>query len=564
MNRFILLVCSFITSILFIGCVNILEPVSLYGKLKSDTQNKQEEFKINIEPLTFSSARKANQDPYIRKLMSKGSGSQANVLLETEILDTKLPQLSQKPDYTIGTGDEVTFLLQTEFSNKNPQLPDLPSPAKYHIGVGDELTFIHVSNSSIKGLPSTIDDLTADLGELLVTKGVVGTNGNVLLLGLGNITVGNRSLSDVRDEVRNILIRGGLTPNFQLEITKFNSKAAYLSTTNDEFSRVIPINNIPRTMQEVVLSSGVSLSAQNKTIINLIRNKRKYRITAKQLLDTTTPNFHIQDGDIIDIENLTKFEVSKSTVDSTGFILLPEIGKIKAKGKTLEKIQLEATRILSERGLVPQFQLELSDFKSKSVYLTINNQTQVVPITNKSITIRELLLMNTNEVLIKSEGLNLFTLKRNGKEFRIALSQILSPETKDIWVQDGDQLGIKNLKYKPGQVFALSGASSANIIQIYPSKRETLSDVLFVDNGALSNTYAQRSEVYLLRGQNPSKAYHLDAQSVSRLLVAAETELRPNDIIFVAERPIISFGRILSEITPLRILLRDIQNNNIP
>jgi hypothetical protein len=47
-------------------------------------------------------------------------------------------------------------------------------------------------------------------------------------------------------------------------------------------------------------------------------------------------------------------------------------------------------------------------------------------------------------------------------------------------------------------------------------------------------------------------------------LVAAKTELRPNDIIYVAERPIISFARTLEEITPLRNLLRDIQNDNIP
>ena len=36
------------------------------------------------------------------------------------------------------------------------------------------------------------------------------------------------------------------------------------------------------------------------------------------------------------------------------------------------------------------------------------------------------------------------------------------------------------------------------------------------------------------------------------------------DIIYAAERPIISLSRTLSEIIPLRTLIRDIQNNNIP
>jgi polysaccharide export outer membrane protein len=141
---------------------------------------------------------------------------------------------------------------------------------------------------------------------------------------------------------------------------------------------------------------------------------------------------------------------------------------------------------------------------------------------------------------------------------------ILDPKSEDIFVMDGDQIEVESLAYKPGQVFALSGAGNAQIVPIDPSQRETLADILFVPAGALSNLLAKRSEVYLLRGQNPSLAYHLDAQNVSRILIAAKTELRPNDIIYVADRPIISFSRTLSEILPLRILLRDIQNDNIP
>ena len=142
--------------------------------------------------------------------------------------------------------------------------------------------------------------------------------------------------------------------------------------------------------------------------------------------------------------------------------------------------------------------------------------------------------------------------------------QILDPNAPDIWVADNDHIEIENLAYKPGQVFALNGAGNAQMVLIDPSKRETLADILFTPKGVLNNLMAKRSEVYLLRGQKPSVAYHLDAQNVSRILVAAKTELRPNDIVYVADRPIISFSRLLAEIDPLRILLRDIQEDNIP
>jgi polysaccharide export outer membrane protein len=68
----------------------------------------------------------------------------------------------------------------------------------------------------------------------------------------------------------------------------------------------------------------------------------------------------------------------------------------------------------------------------------------------------------------------------------------------------------------------------------------------------------------LLRGRKPTQAYHLDAQNPASVLVADAVELRPNDIVFVAEQPLTSFNRTLLNILPLRVLLRDIQDNNFP
>ena len=102
------------------------------------------------------------------------------------------------------------------------------------------------------------------------------------------------------------------------------------------------------------------------------------------------------------------------------------------------------------------------------------------------------------------------------------------------------------------------------IVPIDPKIRESLADVLFTPNGVLSSPTAKRSEVYLLRGSAPVRAYHLDAQNPTRLVVADAMELRPNDILYVAEQPIVSFNRTLASLTPLRILLRDIEDDNIP
>jgi len=122
---------------------------------------------------------------------------------------------------------------------------------------------------------------------------------------------------------------------------------------------------------------------------------------------------------------------------------------------------------------------------------------------------------------------------------------------------------VQNLRYQSGKVFLLGGVTP-QIIPILPEERQTLAEALFAKSGPLATSTAQRSAVYLLRGQDPVQAYHLDAQNPIRVLVADEVELRPNDIVFVAEQPISTFNRTLASITPLRILLRDIKNDDLP
>ena len=122
---------------------------------------------------------------------------------------------------------------------------------------------------------------------------------------------------------------------------------------------------------------------------------------------------------------------------------------------------------------------------------------------------------------------------------------------------------VQNLEYQSGKVFLLGGVSPT-VIPIQPEKRQTLAEALFAQNGPLATSTAQRSVVYLLRGRDPVEAYSLDAQNPLRVLVADAVELRPNDIVFVAEQPITTFSRNLANSIPLRVLLRDIQNNNVP
>tara|TARA_B100000767_G_C19662855_1_gene491776 strand:- start:324 stop:1091 length:768 start_codon:yes stop_codon:yes gene_type:complete len=251
-------------------------------------------------------------------------------------------------------------------------------------------------------------------------------------------------------------------------------------------------------------------------------------------------------------------------VGSRGNILIEGLGSFKAKNRSLAELQVDITRAISKLGQVPNFQLEITDYKSQEFFLiTENYGSKAIALNKSQLNLKDAVLSNLSSNH-NNKNLTIVELIRNGREYRMTLQEVLNQRGSETIIQNNDTIRVKDFEYKPGQVFALSGAGNAQMVSIDPSKRETLADILFTEQGAFNNLLAKRSEVYLLRGQNPSNAYHLDAQNVSRILVAAKTELRPNDIVYVADRPIISFSRTLLEILPLRILLRDIQDNNIP
>jgi len=576
-----LIICCIASALLLNGCNKILEPVSLIvNKQYDSSKSEQEEFEINIKSLTFKTAEKANNAPYSRRMVLTGSGSRANVIDEANFLQSNFPKRSSKPDYLLGIGDRLLLTQQNEFVTKSAQWPNVSSESEYILGIGDELTFTQSNdnNQDISIALSGEGELvpTKDSNTLITTQGVIGSNGNVLLFGLGNILAVNRTLESVRTEVRNILIRNGLAPNFQLEISNFRSNKAFVTINNDKSqtinvsnnkSQTITLNNLQINLKELALKSGYSVSDNNLVMIKLTRNGQEFRYTAGQLFDLTAPEIIIQNNDQIAIQIISDKAIKiEATVGSKGNILLGYLGSISAVNRTVDDIYEEISSILIENGINPNIQLEVTEFNSKKAYLIQKNvHSIIVPLTSSAITLRELIVATKSHdnPLVKSD-LSIVLLKRNGQVFHMTEDQILDPKTQDIWIINDDQIEIEGLEYKPGQVFALSGAGSAHVVSIEPSKRETLADILFAKNGALNNLMAKRSEVYLLRGKNPSVAYHLDTQNVSRILVAAKTELRPNDIVYVADRPIISFSRTLSEILPLRILLRDIQDNNIP
>ena len=372
-NKLLIVSCIFIIS----GCASVVEPIKIDDL--SPNSKLQEQLPIEVMPLTFAAAEELNVQRFPRILSLPGDRFSAKVISDQDIQRNQFP-----PD-----ADTFSYLL----------------------GVGDQISFINQSSSGVT-----------------TTTGRIGSDGTLLLIGVGRLEAKGRHINDLRDEVRSILIRNGLTPDFQMEMAGFNSQKAYITTDSppdekpDQIKYILPITDRGTPLREIIATAGIAF------------NEKKF---------------------------------------------------------TIVKIQ------------------------------------------------------------------------RSGKTYTFSLSDLFSETAPRVFLKDQDHVFIQNLEYVKGKVFLVGGVKP-KVLEIQPELRQTLAEIIFAPEGPLEEPSAQRSAVYLLRGHSPVKAYHLDAQNPARILVAGALEMRPGDIVYVAEQPINTFNRVLETILPFRLFSRDTSKGNFP
>jgi len=97
--------------------------------------------------------------------------------------------------------------------------------------------------------------------------------------------------------------------------------------------------------------------------------------------------------------------------------------------------------------------------------------------------------------------------------------------------------------------------------------RASLADAMFDNAGGISSVTGDVSEIYVLRASDDPRdfgavtAWHLDARNAANLALMTSFELRPDDIIFVAQQPITRWNRAISQILPTIISTAGLASN---
>lgn len=297
------------------------------------------------------------------------------------------------------------------------------------------------------------------------------------------------------------------------------------------------------------------------------------------------------------------------TVQDDRTITIPDVGRIEVGGLTLARAEDAIFSSLIDRQIDPSFSVEIAEFNSQrfSVGGAVNNPS-VLPISLGPVYLNEALAAVGGTTISDTEFASI-RIYRDGELYQIPWTDYAnSSEWQRIPLTDGDSIFVDtSFQLAQAEAYfeqqirlfeirrsaradALSelqteinirraqleerrsnfetqldlGAVDRDFIyltgevdtpQRYPMPFNgslSLADALFEAGGIAESTGNPR-QIYVLRqeGGNPGvTAYRLDGSNVVNMVLATQMELRPSDIIFVAEQPVTRWNRAVRQIVP--------------
>lgn len=301
------------------------------------------------------------------------------------------------------------------------------------------------------------------------------------------------------------------------------------------------------------------------------------------------------------------------TVQDDGSVNIPDVGRVRIAGLTVDEAEAVLFQRLVENQMDPTFSLEVSDFRSKRVSVGgAVGKPAVIPITLRPLYLDEA-LAQVGSVSVADIDLGSVRIYRDGTLYQIPLTALYeNADLQRIRLIDGDSVFV-DTEYQldraeqyfeqqirltqtrlAGRERALEELSTEVRLRrdnlnearanyqtrldldavdqdyvyitgevekqsryVLPYERHaTLADAIYDEGNGIAKSTGDVSQIYVLRASADPRefgavtAWHLDARNAINLTMAARFQLRPSDVIFVAENPVTRWGRTIAQITP--------------
>jgi len=254
-------------------------------------------------------------------------------------------------------------------------------------------------------------------------------------------------------------------------------------------------------------------------------------------------------------------DLPPQVVGSDGMINVPPLGRVLARGKSVQQFEAFLARRLAQQLVEPSVIVRLSDRRSASVsVLGQVNSPGVFPINANNGHLIEM-LAEAGGPLGSSRNL-VVSLSRAGRTSDIRLSDLYGNSDANVHMRDGDVISVEVVD----NAFTFLGAGAANAKIDFPSSQLSLAEGIG-QAGGLLNRRADRRGVFVFRiedrivletlgvdvskleGERLPVVYRFDARRPDMIFLASAFNLRNDDVVYVSDSPVENINAVLSAVT---------------
>jgi len=256
--------------------------------------------------------------------------------------------------------------------------------------------------------------------------------------------------------------------------------------------------------------------------------------------------------------SVNRGSIPNSTVDSSGRILVPFAGAVRAAGRTTRQLAQEIKRRLKEKTVDPQVHVSITQNVANTVSVTGGvRKPSVIPLTNKGVDLLDVVATvgGSNYPSYDSR----ISLTRGSKIGRSYLSHIINTPQDNIYLKPGDKINIEKV---PQSFSAFGAVAVKGKVDFGAAKLSVLEGIGKVSG--LKDRQADPRGVFLLRFENATTAYSLaglpnndqrqrvpviyriDLKNPNQYFFAQAIQLHDKDIIYVANAPSVELDKFMS------------------
>ena len=328
------------------------------------------------------------------------------------------------------------------------------------------------------------------------------------------------------------------------------------------FAPGLRVGDLPPTGTRIVANNGLNLEVQTITAINLPVITEKNTIADALPLFTQKhyPIYLLAPGDVLSINLWANPEITPAsatttvasgfTVDQSGYVSFPLIGRIKAQGESLQSFTRQLQKRLSVYLKQPDAQVRIVVYGSHQ--FNVDGAVKLpgqYAMSEQPATIYTALTSAGGA--LESGDVNNILLTRDGRSYHLDLLELqrnnLSPNR--LFLKEGDSIHVYTTESRKLYLLGEAGLPNALVI---PQQGLSLAGVIGSGRG-LNPLTANPAMVYVVRDdakENITSIFHLDLSSIANLALADRFKMQANDIVYVDATGLARWSRVLNLLVP--------------